>query len=107
MVRLALACTCGAAYPVSTTRVSTSSMTSMSSGAKYLSWIACLIRIRKLARVRAPIKVAAFPVRAVFVTEVSRCQLVQNVFTASMIRLLPVPPAPPRNMSNCSPLSFA
>eukprot|EP00644_Phytophthora_capsici_P001414 jgi/Phyca11/104981/e_gw1.10.338.1 len=69
--------------------IDTSSMTSASSVANDLSWITCLMRMRKLANVRAPISLA------------------QNVLTASMIRLLPVPPAPPRNMSSCSSLSFS
>ncbi|ETI30429.1 hypothetical protein F443_22447 [Phytophthora nicotianae P1569] len=87
--------------------IDTSSMTSASSVENDLSWIACLIRMRKLAKVRAPIRVAAFPVSAVFVSEASRCQLIQNELTALITQLLPVPPAPPRNMSSCSSLSFA
>ncbi|OWZ18814.1 hypothetical protein PHMEG_0007040 [Phytophthora megakarya] len=80
--------------------IETSSITSASRGAKFLSWIACSTQMRKLASVRAPISVAAFPVRAVFTSERSRCQLAQNSLSASMTRLFPVPPAPPRNMSS-------
>ncbi|EEY52897.1 uncharacterized protein PITG_19358 [Phytophthora infestans T30-4] len=64
--------------------IETSSITRRSSGAKCLLLIACFKRMRKLASVRPPIS------------------LVQNASMASITRLLPVPPAPPRNSSSWS-----
>ncbi|EGZ09746.1 hypothetical protein PHYSODRAFT_456641, partial [Phytophthora sojae] len=61
-----------------------SSTTSRSSGANCFSLVVCSRRMRKLASVR--------PLMSPL----------QNESTASMKRLFPVPPAPPRNMSNWS-----
>ncbi|EEY54734.1 uncharacterized protein PITG_08267 [Phytophthora infestans T30-4] len=80
----------------------TSSMSSRSSGANFFIFMACSSRTRKLASVRPLISVAAFPVNAVLTRELVRCQPEQNALTASTTRLLPVPPAPPRNMSSWS-----
>ncbi|ETO62291.1 hypothetical protein F444_19779 [Phytophthora nicotianae P1976] len=82
--------------------IETSSITRRSSGAKCLLLIARFKCMRKLASVRPRISVATLPVSAVFTTASSRCQLVQNASTASITRLLPVPPAPPRKSSSWS-----
>ncbi|OWY98257.1 hypothetical protein PHMEG_00031009 [Phytophthora megakarya] len=85
----------------------TSSMTRRSSGMKCLFRTACFSLIMKLARVRPPISVAALPVRAAFSTASSRCQLALKAWMASITRLLPVPPAPPRLFSANTIISVA
>jgi hypothetical protein len=69
-------------------------------GPNRFSLVACWMRIKKLASVRPPIRVAAFSVSAAFTTASSRCQLKQKASTASMTRLSPVPPGSPRNNSS-------
>eukprot|EP00644_Phytophthora_capsici_P018753 jgi/Phyca11/132685/e_gw1.209.12.1 len=80
----------------------TSSMMSRSSDLNFFPLMACSSCTRKLARVRPPMRVAAFPVSAALTTELSWCQPEQNALIASTTRLLPVPPAPPRNISSWS-----
>ncbi|EGZ15757.1 hypothetical protein PHYSODRAFT_507615, partial [Phytophthora sojae] len=56
---------------------------------------------RKLASVLPPIIVVAYPVSAVFIILVRRPQLQHRASTASITRLFPVPPSPPRNIRSC------
>ncbi|EGZ29340.1 hypothetical protein PHYSODRAFT_471171 [Phytophthora sojae] len=53
---------------------------------------------KKNSLVSPPISVAALPVSAVWTRQSERPQLFQSAWAASIMRLFPVPPSPPRNI---------